>query len=199
MAHPEYPTLSVARAGGVATVTLDHPPMNLLDLALIGDLDRLGRELEADTETRAVIFQSANPDYFIAHADVSLIQRLPSNAPPKSSELSVFHEMVERFRRLPCATIGAIEGRARGGGSEFLLSLDLRFGAIGRCVLSQPEVALGIIPGGSGTQRLPRLLGRARALEAILGCEDFDAELAERYGWINRALPARELRPFVAA
>src|SRR5258706_13569284 len=173
--------------------------MNLLDLALMTDLERLGRELEADTETRAVVFQSANPDYFIAHADVGLIQRLPSEVPSKSEELSFFHQMVERYRTLPCATIGAIEGRARGGGSEFLLSLDMRFGAIGRCMVSQPEVALGILPGGSGTQRLPRLIGRGRALEAILGCADFDAELAERYGWINRALPASELRPFVAA
>ncbi len=195
----EYRTLAISREKGVATVTLDHPPMNLLDLALMTDLERLGRELEADTETRAVVFQSANADYFIAHADVSLIQRLPTEVPPKSEELSIFHQIVERFRTLPCATIGAIEGRARGGGSEFLLSLDLRFGAVGRCVLSQPEVALGILPGGSGTQRLPRLIGRGRALEVILGCEDFDAERAERYGWINRALPAAELRPFVSA
>jgi enoyl-CoA hydratase/carnithine racemase len=199
MSNPDYTTLAIEREKGVATVTLDHPPMNLLDLALMTDLERLGRELEADTETRAVVFQSANPDYFIAHADVSLIQRLPSEVPPKSEELTFFHQMVERYRTLPCATIAAIEGRARGGGSEFTLSLDMRFGAIGRCIVSQPEVALGILPGGSGTQRLPRLVGRGRALEAILGCEDFDAELAERYGWINRALPAAELRPFVSA
>src|SRR5262245_5441896 len=199
MSGPDYSTLSVSRERGVATVTLDHPPMNLLDLALMTDLERLGRELEADTETRAAVFQSANPDYFIAHADVALIQRLPSDVPPKSEELSFFHQIVERYRTLPCATIGAIEGRARGGGSEFLLSLDMRFGAIGRCVLAQPEVALGILPGGSGTQRLPRLVGRGRALEVILGCEDFEAGLAERYGWINRALPATELRPFVYA
>jgi enoyl-CoA hydratase/carnithine racemase len=199
MSSSEYSTLVISRDRGVATVTLDHAPMNLLDLALMTDLERLGRELEADTETRAAVFQSANPDYFIAHADVALIQRLPSEVPPKSEELSFFHQIVERYRTLPCATIGAIEGRARGGGSEFLLSLDLRFGAIGRCVLAQPEVALGILPGGSGTQRLPRLLGRGRALEVILGCEDFDAALAERYGWINRALPAAELRPFVDA
>jgi len=199
MGSPEYSTLSVSRERGVATVTIDHPPMNLLDLALMTDLERLGRELEADTETRAAVFESANPDYFIAHADVALIQRLPSEVPPKSEELSFFHQIVERYRTLPCATIGAIEGRARGGGSEFLLSLDLRFGAIGRCVLAQPEVALGILPGGSGTQRLPRLIGRGRALEVILGCEDFDALLAERYGWINRALPPVELRPFVRA
>lgn len=199
MGSPDYSTLAIARADGVATVTLDHPPMNLLDLALMTDLERLGRELEADTGTRAVVFQSANPDYFIAHADVSLILGLPREVPPKSEELNFFHQMVERYRTLPCATIAAIEGRARGGGSEFLLSLDMRFGAIGRCILSQPEVALGILPGGSGTQRLPRLIGRGRALEVILGCEDFDAQLAERYGWINRALPAAELRPFVSA
>jgi enoyl-CoA hydratase/carnithine racemase len=94
-------------------------------------------------------------------------------------------------------TIAQIEGRARGGGSELALSLDLRFAAIGRALVSQPEVAIGIIPGGSGTQRLGRLLGRGRALEAVLGCEDFDAELAERYGWVNRALPADEIGPFV--
>ena len=94
-------------------------------------------------------------------------------------------------------TIAQIEGRARGGGSEFALSLDLRFAAIDRAVLAQPEVALGIIPGGGGTQRLGRLLGRSRALEAVLGCADFDAETAERYGWVNRALPADEIGPFV--
>ena len=89
MSSPDYTTLAIEREQGVATVTLDHPPMNLLDLALMTDLERLGRELEADTETRAVVFQSANPDYFIAHADVSLIQRLPSEVPPKSDELHV--------------------------------------------------------------------------------------------------------------
>src|SRR5437763_17077314 len=104
---------------------------------------------------------------------------------------------MERWRTLPQVTIAQLEGRARGGGSEFALSLDLRFGAIGRAILGQPEVAVGILPGGSGTQRLPRLMGRGRALEAVLGCDDFDAELAERYGWINRALPPAEIGPFV--
>jgi enoyl-CoA hydratase/carnithine racemase len=85
---PEYSALSVSRERGVATVTIDHPPMNLLDLALMADLERLGRELEADTETRAAVFQSANLDYFIAHADVALIQRLPSEVPPESEELA---------------------------------------------------------------------------------------------------------------
>lgn len=182
---------------GVAIVRIDHPPMNLLDLAMISDLDRLSRELQADHGLRAVVFRSANPDFFIAHADVSLIQQLPVPPPPKPEEPSGFHLVMERFRTLPLATIGMVEGRARGGGSEFLLSLDMRFAAIGRAWFGQPEVAVGIIPGGSGTQRLARLMGRGRALEAILGCDDFDAQLAERYGWINRALPADELLPFV--
>src|SRR5206468_3962811 len=179
------------------TVTIDHPPINLFDLALIGEMDRVGRELEADGGVRVVVFQSANPEFFIAHADVALIQTLPTTVPPKATRLGLFHAMVDRFRTMPKATIGKIEGRARGGGSEFLLSLDMRFAALGRAVLAQPEVALGIIPGGSGTQRLPRLMGRGRALEVVLGCEDFPADVAERYGYINRALPPAELGPFV--
>src|SRR5271157_1963809 len=182
---------------GVAWVTIDHPPINLFDLVLIQEMDRMGRALESDDAVRVVVLQSANPDFFIAHADVTLIQQLPKEVPPKPTSLGGFHQMVDRFRTMPKATIGKIEGRARGGGSELLLSLDMRFGAIGRAILSQPEVAVGIIPGGSGTQRLPRLIGRGRALEVILGCQDFSAELAERYGYINRALPPAELTPFV--
>jgi enoyl-CoA hydratase/carnithine racemase len=117
----------------------------------------------------------------------------------KPSALGLFHVMVERFRTMPKATIAKIEGRTRGGGSELVLSFDMRFAACGRAVLAQPEVALGIIPGGSGTQRLPRLMGRSRALEVILGCDDFDADTAERYGWVNRALPPALLGPRRAA
>ncbi|MCH2173020.1 enoyl-CoA hydratase/isomerase family protein [Myxococcota bacterium] len=197
MAYENYSGLKVEQSEGVALITIDHPPINLFDVRLMGAMDALGRELENDDNVRVVVFQSANPDFFIAHADVELILRLPKDVKEKSEELNFFHAMVERYRTMPKVTIGVIEGCARGGGSEFLLSLDMRFGSIGGCVLSQPEVALGILPGGSGTQHLPRLIGRGRALEVILGCEDFDAETAERYGWINRALPPDELRPFV--
>ena len=197
MSYEDYRCLDVAIREGVAVVSIDHPPINLFDTELMAEMDRLGREFEDDAAVRVIVFQSRDPDFFIAHADVNLIQRLPSTAEDKSGELNFFHAMVERFRSMPKATIGKIEGCARGGGSEFLLSLDMRFGALGRCVLSQPEVAIGILPGGSGTQHLPRLMGRGRALEVILGCEDFDAETAERYGWINRALPPHELGPFV--
>jgi len=197
MAYDGYECLRIDVDRGVAWVTIDHPPINLFDLALIQEMDRVGREIEVDPAVRVAVFQSANPDFFIAHADVALIQTLPTTPPPRPTRLGLFHAMVDRFRTMPKATIGKIEGRARGGGSEFLLSLDMRFAALGRAVLAQPEVALGIIPGGSGTQRLPRLVGRGRALEIVLGCDDFPADLAERYGYVNRALPPEELGPFV--
>jgi enoyl-CoA hydratase/carnithine racemase len=197
MAYDGYGCLRVRVERGVAFVTIDHPPINLLDLALIQEFDRLGQALEADADVRVVVIDSANPEFFIAHADVGLIQQLPTEVPPKATSLGWFHRIVDRFRTMPKATIAKIEGRARGGGSELALSLDMRFAALGRAILAQPEVALGIIPGGSGTQRLPRLVGRARALEVILGCDDVPADLAERWGYVNRALPPAELGPFV--
>jgi enoyl-CoA hydratase/carnithine racemase len=197
MGYDGYECLRIQVDGGVAWVTIDHPPINLFDAALMRDLMVSGAAFEADAAVRVVVLQSANPDFFIAHADVALIQTLPIEVPPKPTVPTFFHTLVDRFRTMPKATIGKIEGRARGGGSELLLSLDMRFGALGKCVLGQPEVALGIIPGGSGTQRLPRLVGRARALEIILGCDDVPADVAERWGYLNRALPPDELGPFV--
>lgn len=197
MAGYEHEGLHVEVDAGVAFVTLDHPPVNLFDAVLIGSLSSLAGELADDAEVRAVVVRSADPEFFIAHADLALIQALPRDRRDRPEKLEFIHEFMEQWRTLPQVTIAQLEGRARGGGSEFALSLDLRFGAIGRTILCQPEVAVGILPGGSGTQRLPRLMGRGRALEAVLGCEDFDAELAERYGWINRALPPEELGAFV--
>jgi len=194
-----YTALRVRVQRGVAFATIDHPPINLLDGSLIVDLDRVGREVEADPEVRVVVIDSANPEFFIAHADVNLILQLPREPQPAPTELSVFQAMVDRFRTMPKVTIAVIEGRARGGGSELALAMDMRFAARGRALLAQPEVAVGIIPGGGGTQRLPRLVGRARALEIILGCNDIDADLAERWGYVNRALAEDELRPFVNA
>ncbi len=197
MTYEGYNCLKIRLDQGVLFVTIDNPPINLLDLPLMQDLGRLGTEAESDEDVRVLVFDSADPEFFIAHADVNLILQLPTEAPPKPTALGPFHTMVDRFRTMPKATIAKIEGRARGGGSEFALSLDMRFGAIGRAILGQPEVAIGIIPGGSGTQRLPRLMGRSRALEVVLGCDDFPADLAERYGYINRALPPEEIGPFV--
>jgi enoyl-CoA hydratase/carnithine racemase len=193
----EHEGLRVEIDERVAFVTLDHPPVNLFDAVLIGSLSELAGELADDGDVGAVVVRNADPEFFIAHADLGLIQALPRDRTERPEQLEFIHVFMERWRTLPQVTIAQLEGRARGGGSEFALSLDLRFGAIGRAILGQPEVAVGILPGGSGTQRLPRLMGRSRALEVVLGCEDFDAELAERYGWINRALPAAEIGPFV--
>lgn len=192
----QYETLRVDVDGGVAFVTIDHPPVNLLDAVMIGDLARLPDDLLARS-VRVAVFRSADPEFFVAHADLELIRHLPRGTTERTDQLGPFHQFVERWRTLPLVTIAQLEGRARGGGSEFALSLDLRFAARGRAVLGQPEVALGIIPGGGGTQRLARLMGRGRALEVILGCSDFDADTAERYGWVNRALPPDEVGPFV--
>jgi enoyl-CoA hydratase/carnithine racemase len=191
-----YRCLRVRREAGVVTATLAHPPINLLDLPLIGELDRLGREVEADGEARVLVLESADPEFFVAHADVKLILALPPDAPP-SEGASGFQRMVDRFRTMPKATLAKIEGICRGGGCELALSFDMRFAALGRAVLGQPEVAVGILPGGSGTQRIPRLAGRGRALEVVLGGGDYDAATAERYGLVNRALPPEEIGPFV--
>jgi len=191
-----FQALQVRLEAGIAWVTIQHPPINLFDVVLITEMDRLGRALEADPAVRVVVMRSADPDFFIAHADVKLILSLPVPAQP-AAEPSFFQSMVDRFRTMPKATIAVIEGICRGGGSELVLSMDMRFAALGRAMLGQPEVAVGIIPGGSGTQRLPRLVGRSRALEIALGADDFPAELAERYGYVNRALPDGELGPFV--
>ena len=130
---------------------------------------------------------------------MTLINALPTDDTSRHTELELFHAMVDRFRTMPKATIAVIEGICRGGASELALSFDMRFATLDRAVFAQPEVSLGIIPGGSGTQRLPVLVGRSRALEVVLGCADIDAATAERWGYVNRALPDSELRPFVEA
>ncbi|GAB3836294.1 enoyl-CoA hydratase/isomerase family protein [Dactylosporangium cerinum] len=189
-----YDTLTVRLKDGVASVCIDNPPINLLDARLIADLDRFNTDVRDDDAVRVVVFGSANPEFFLAHGDMRLVT--------DPDALAAFAAgpgpgLYARYRTLPQVTIGKVTGRARGGGNEFLLTLDMRFAAIGTARFGQPEVGLGIFPGGGGTQLLPRLTGRARALEAILGAADFDAGTAERYGWINRALPADELDDFV--
>lgn len=199
MEYANFSTLRVDVAGGIATVTIDHGEINLMDLAMVGDLDRVGRQLERDDAVRVVVLQSANPEFFVAHADIELITQLPATPPPRNERLGWVHAVLDRFRTMPRATIAKIQGRCRGGGSELALACDMRFAEIGRAVLCQPEVGVGIIPGAGGSVRLPRLVGRNRALEIILGCGDYTAEIAERYGYVNRALRAGEIDAFVGA
>ena len=196
----EYERLRVEIDQGVAFATIDNPPINVMTLPLFGDLLRFGTQVSSDEEVRAVVLRSDNPDFFIAHFDVEAILEFPIDSPAKRSERvedNVFHAMCETYRTMPKPTIVELAGRVGGGGSELISSCDMRFGARGLAVINQPEVAIGILPGGSGTQRLHRLLGRGRALEVILGCDDLDAETAERWGYLNRVLPPEELRGFV--
>ena len=197
MAYDDYELLRIAVDGGICRATIDHPPINLLDVQLLTEIGRLADEVASDDEVRVLVVDSADPEFFIAHADVELIRNLPTDDTSLHDELSPFNAAMERFRSLPKATIAVIEGTARGGGCEFAMAFDMRYAALGTTVLGHPEVAVGIIPGGGGTQRLPRLVGRGRALEVILGCRDIDAETAEAWGYVNRALPADELRRFV--
>lgn len=184
----------------VAFVTIDAPPINVMVRDLFVELAKFSAVVAADDDVRCVVLRSDDPDFFIAHFDVSLISTFPSDTPAeKSQELGGFHVMCETYRTMPKATIAEIGGRVGGGGNELAMSCDMRFGAIGKTVINQMEVPLGILPGGTGTQRLPRLVGRGRAMEIILGGVDIDAETAADWGILNRALPPDELRPHVTA
>ena len=198
MQYSDYNCFQIRFDSGVAFVSINHPPINLLDDALSQEFDRLGRDLEVDETVRVVVLQSALPDFFIAHSGLGRVGAA-SKTVSHTRSFRLTQMIGERFRNMPKVTIAKVEGRARGGGSEIALAMDMSFAALGNAIFSQPEVAVGLVPGGGSTQRLPRLMGRGRALEVLLGCNDFSAELAERYGYINRALPADELTPFVEA
>jgi enoyl-CoA hydratase/carnithine racemase len=199
MAYDGYKLLKITNEDRVVTAVIDNPPINLITLALYEELVRISKELEADDDSLVFVLKSANPDFFIAHFDVSALLAMPTDREPARGGHNEYHAMCERFRTMGKATIAQIEGRVGGGGSELAASFDMRFGVKGKTIINQMEVAVGILPGGTGTQRWPRLVGRARALETILGCIDLDAATAERWGYLNRAFEAHEITPFVEA
>lgn len=194
---PELAGLHVAQRGRRLDVTIDHGDINLLDVTLFVSLLRLTEALMTADDVTVVVVSSANPDFFIAHFDVAAILDAASSGGAAPDEPGPFHVMVERWRTMPCATIAKVAGIVRGGGCEVVSSFDMRFADLVRARFGQPEVALGIIPGGSGTQRLPGLVGRGRALELVLGCDDLDGRTAEAWGLVNRALASDALDPFV--
>jgi enoyl-CoA hydratase/carnithine racemase len=192
----ELETLHIRQDGAVLFAEIAAPPMNLLGTELVRDLVSLIQRAEADDACQVLVFTSADPDYFIAHVDVTRIGEYREQATKLAGEAS----LGLLFRYLSTSrlvTIAQIEGRVRGAGSEFVLACDMRFAARESAIFSQPEQGFGLIPGAGGIQHLTRLLGRARALEVMLSAEDYDADLAERYGWINRAMPSARLREFV--
>lgn len=184
----QYATINTQLDAGVLTAVISNPPVNVMTGELFTDLAAFTAEVAVDEAVRVVILESADPDFFIAHFDLELILTFPTDKPAqKAGTLNDFHLMCERVRTMPKPTIAKIAGRVGGGGSEFSAACDMRFGLLGKTVVNQMEVPLGILPGGGGTQYLPRLMGRGRAMELILGGGDMDAELAERWGYLNRA------------
>lgn len=193
----EFQLIRVEQQAGVAFATIDNPPINLITSALFRELAQLARELAADDAVRVCVLRSANPDFFLAHFDVAALIAIPIDQPAQRGRRNDYHVMCETFRTMPKVTIAQIEGRVGGGGSELAASCDLRYGVRGRTFINQMEVPLGILPGGTGTQRLPRLLGRGRAIELIFSGDDLDAETAERWGYLDRVFDAADIAPWV--
>ena len=180
---------------GYWRVTFSNPPINLQDPDTILELQDLVGRIETDDSLRVVVLDSAHPDFFVNHYDVSRAAETP--VAPGPTGLPAFIDTTTRLTNSPVVTIASIRGRTRGGGAELAAACDMRFASLERAIFGQPEVGAGMLPGGGGIERLPLLVGRARALEIILGSDDFDAATAAAYGWINRALPDAELDSFV--
>ncbi|MFE3410531.1 enoyl-CoA hydratase/isomerase family protein [Streptomyces mirabilis] len=179
-------------------VKFDNPPINLIDDVMMRELMDLLTEIETDAKLTAVVFESANEDFFLAHYDITGDPEQVQAMTPGPTGMHPWLDILVRLSRLPVVTISAIRGRARGAGSEFALASDIRFASREKAVLGQFEVGLGAVPGGGPSSRLPRLVGRGRALEILLGADDFPGDLAERYGYVNRAVPDSEFEDFVS-
>ena len=182
---------------GYWKLTFQNPPINMLDGQTIRELQGLLDQIEKDPQLRVVVFDSADPDFFVAHFDTSRAADVPTTPGPSGHPGWI--DVTQRLARAPVISIAAVRGRVRGAGSEFALACDLRFASLEKGVFGQPEVGVGVVPGGGAVERLPLLTGRARALEIIVGAGDFDAATAERYGWINRAIPDAEFEPWIDA
>lgn len=200
MTATEFSKLHISSANGVATITIDNPPVNVLDVPLMSEIRRFLLSVRDDQNTRVLVFQSADPEFFIAHVDMTLIDEphaFDDVAREVPEGLNPFQAFGELLREQPQVTIVKLAGLARGGGAEFISAADMAFAAEGRAGLAQCEALMGITPGGGATQYLSTRMTRGRTLEVILGADVISATTAERYGWINRALPAAELDGFV--
>ncbi|MET9232397.1 enoyl-CoA hydratase/isomerase family protein [Lentzea sp. NPDC003310] len=170
-------------------IGFDSPPVNLVTPELVADLQAALDKVEADPDVKVVVFESANDHFWLNHFDLARV----ADFPVTTDGGPMWTDIVLRLTELPVVSVAKIRGRARGGGNEFLLACDLRYASEERALLGQIEVGTGILPGGGGTERLPRMIGRDRALEAVLTCNDYPAAVAARYGWVTEALPDAEL------
>ncbi len=198
MKYQGFQTFTANEQNGVLTVTFDFGETNVQGQEMLADLNTLAFLLERDREIKVVIFQSANPEIWVCHYDTKLLKEMSTKAVSRDeAKLLDLQIVLERISKLPQATIAKLEGFARGGGHEFALACDMRFAVRGKFKFMQMEVAMGILPCGGGTSRMARQTGLGRALEIILSARDFDADEAELYGTINKALNEDEIDEYV--
>ncbi|RMB80206.1 enoyl-CoA hydratase/isomerase family protein [Streptomyces shenzhenensis] len=195
----QYTTLRAAVDAGVARITLDNPPVNVLSGTLIRELHDVLGKMRDDRSVRVIVFSSANPEFFIAHVDIHILDELDElqEIADRNPDANLFQGVGELLRHQPQVTIVELAGKARAGGAEFIAAADMTFAARETAGIGQTEVLMGIVPGGGGTQYLRERVGRNRALELLLTGDLVDADTAAAYGWINRAVPAAELDAFV--
>jgi enoyl-CoA hydratase/carnithine racemase len=198
MVYENYTTFTASQNQAVLTVTFDYAPVNIQGIPMLDDLNRLSEVLEEDRSVKVVVFQSAHPEIFIAHADTNFLKDMSTQAVSREEvELLYLQKVLQRISALPQATIAKVEGFARGGGHEFMLACDMRFAARGKAKFMQMEAGMGILPCGGGASRMARQVGLGRALELILSARDFDADQAHAYGTINQALDADKIGAYV--
>ncbi len=185
------------RSSNYWRVTIDHPPLNIFGPDTIPQLDEVITAIETDEDVKVVVFDSAVEGFFLTHYDFVAPVENTTRLPPGPTGLQPLPDMLVRLSRAPVVSIASIRGRATGVGSELALACDMRFASREKAILSHFEVGAGVVPGGGPMARLPRLMGRGRALEVLLGADDIPGDLAERYGYVNRSFPDADLDAFV--
>lgn len=194
--------IQMLRNGRVVTLEFSNPPMNLISAAMLEQLDEVTRDLEKDREAVVVILRSTTPGFFLCHAKYEDFESMKMPVVPTSRDevpLNAVHRITERLRSLDKVTIAQVEGRATGGGATIVMACDLRYGALESATFNSFGVPMGTGMGGGSTQVLPRLVGRSRAMELILGALDLDAATADKWGYLTRALPLNEIQGYVEA
>jgi enoyl-CoA hydratase/carnithine racemase len=196
--NPAAPVRVIQETPAYWRIVFEYPPFNIVDATIFEGLQDLFVRMDTSQSLRVVVFESANPDFYLAHFDLTgKTGNITTAVGP--SGLPILMDTFVRLTKSPVVSIAKIRGCVRGASSEFVLACDMRFASRENTRLGQPEVGVGVHPGGGGTERLPHLVGRGRALEIILGANDYDGNTAERYGYVNRALPDAELDGFVDA
>ena len=199
-ASTKTPQIRLSRTSAALwRVTFDNPPLNLMGPKFVVEFSEIVNEIESDQQLKVVVFDSAVEGFFLNHSDFMVKLEDLKSLPQGPTGLEAWPDILTRVARAPVVSIAVIRGRATGNGSELSLACDMSFASLEKAILSQWEVGVGMVAGGGPMMRLPRLIGRSRALEVLMGCDDIRGELAQAYGYVNRALPDAELDGFVDA